>query len=128
MLETGLICWEECMRIAVVGTGGVGAYFGGRLAQVGEDVIFVARGAHLHAIQEAGLRVDSPDGDFVIHPAQATDDTATIGPVDVVLLAVKGWQVPDAIETTRPLMGRETFIVSLLNGVEAPDQLAAAFG
>ncbi|HEU5347824.1 MAG TPA: 2-dehydropantoate 2-reductase [Ktedonobacterales bacterium] len=116
------------MRIAVVGTGGVGAYFGGRLAQVGEDVIFVARGAHLKAIQESGLRVDSPDGDFIIHPAQATDDTTTVGPVDVVLLAVKGWQVPDAVETTRPLMGRDTFIVSLLNGVEAPDQLAAAFG
>ena len=116
------------MRIAVVGTGGVGAYFGGRLAQAGEEVVFVARGAHLRAIQESGLRVDSADGDFAIHPAQATDDTATIGPVDMVLLAVKGWQVPEAIETMRPLMGRDTFIVPLLNGVEATDQLAAAFG
>jgi 2-dehydropantoate 2-reductase len=116
------------MRIAVVGTGSVGAYFGGRLAQAGEDVTFVARGAHLRAMRESGLRVDSADGDFVIHPVQATDDAATIGSVDIALLAVKGWQVPEAIETMRPLMGPETVAVSLLNGVEAPDQLAAVFG
>lgn len=116
------------MRIAVVATGGVGGYFGGRLAQAGEDVVFVARGAHLSAIQDTGLRVESADGDFIVHPAQATDDTTTIGPVDSVLLAVKGWQVPDAIETIRPLMGPATFIAPLLNGVDAPDQLVAAFG
>lgn len=116
------------MRIAVVGTGGVGGYFGGRLAQAGEDVVFIARGATLSALRESGLRVESADGDFAIQPAQATDDTATVGPVDAVLLAVKGWQVPDAIETIRPLMGAETFIAPLLNGVEAPDQLAEAFG
>lgn len=116
------------MRVAVVGSGSVGGYFGGRLAQAGEEVTFVARGAHLAAIRESGLRVDSADGDFVIHPAQVSDDTTTIGPVDMVLLAVKGWQVPEAIEMIRPLMGTETFIAPLLNGVEAPDQLAAAFG
>jgi 2-dehydropantoate 2-reductase len=116
------------MRIAVVGTGGVGSYFGGRLAQAGEDVIFIARGATLSALRESGLRVESADGDFTIQPAQATADTTTVGPVDAVLLAVKGWQVPEAIETMRPLVGADTFIVPLLNGVEAPDQLAAAFG
>lgn len=116
------------MRIAVVGTGAVGGYFGGRLAQAGEDVVFLARGANLHAIQEHGLQVESVNGDFAIRPAQVTDDPAGIGPVDLVLLAVKGWQVPQAIETMRPLVGAETFIVPLLNGVEAPEQLAAAFG
>lgn len=116
------------MRIAVVGTGGVGGYFGGRLAQAGEDVVFIARGATLSALRESGLRVESADGDFTIQPAQATDDTATVGPVDAVLLAVKGWQVPDAIEAIHPLMGAETFIAPLLNGVEAPDQLAEVFG
>lgn len=116
------------MRIAVVGVGGVGAYFGGQLARTGNDVVFVAREAHLKAIRASGLRVDSPDGDFVIYPAQATDDTSTVGPVDVVILAVKGWQVPEAIETIHPLMGADTFILPLLNGVEASDQLAAVFG
>ena len=116
------------MRIAVVGSGAVGGYFGGRLAQAGEDVVFLARGAHLHAIQEHGLQVESVDGDFAIHPAQATEDPKELSPVDLVLLTVKGWQMPEAIETMRPLMGRETFVVPLLNGVEAPEQLAAAFG
>lgn len=116
------------MRIAVVAAGGVGAYFGGRLAQAGNDVIFVARGAHLSAMRASGLRVDSADGDMRIHPVQATDDTSTVGPVDVVILSVKGWQVPEAIEMIRPLLGADTFIVPLLNGVEAPDQLVSAFG
>jgi 2-dehydropantoate 2-reductase len=116
------------MRIAVVGTGAVGGYFGGRLAQAGEDVVFLARGAHLHAIQEQGLQVESADGDYAIRPAHVTDDPAGIGPVDLVLLAVKAWQVPQAIETMRPLVGAETFVVPLLNGVEAPEQLTSAFG
>ncbi len=116
------------MRIAVVGTGAVGGYFGGRLAQAGEDVVFLARGAHLHAIQEHGLQVESVDGDFAIRPAQVTDDPTGIGSVDLVLLAVKGWQVSQAIETMRPLVGPQTFVVPLLNGVEAPEQLAAVFG
>jgi 2-dehydropantoate 2-reductase len=116
------------MRIAVVGAGAVGGYFGGRLAQAGEEVVFLARGANLQAIQEHGLQVESVDGDFAIRPAQATDDPAGIGPVAMVLLAVKGWQMKQAIETMRPLMGAETVVVPLLNGVEAPEQLVAAFG
>src|SRR5947209_2574727 len=116
------------MRIAVVGTGGVGGYFGGRLAQAEQDVVFLARGAHLRAIQEHGLQVESVDGDFAIRQVHATDDPARIGLVDLVLLAVKGWQVPQAIETMRPLVGSETCVVPFLNGVEAPEQLAATFG
>ncbi len=73
------------MRIVVFGTGGVGGYFGGRLAQTGMDVTFIARERHLQAIKKYGLRVDSIDGDFTIHPAIATDDPATVGEVDVVI-------------------------------------------
>jgi 2-dehydropantoate 2-reductase len=116
------------MRITVFGTGGVGGYFGGRLAQAGEDVVFIARGEHLRAMQEHGLRVDSIKGDFVIQPVQATDTPAEVGPVDAVLVCVKAWDVPDAAQAMRPMVGAETFAVPLENGVEAPDQLAAGLG
>lgn len=116
------------MRIAIVAAGGVGGYFGAKLAQAGEDVVFLARGAHLRAIRERGLRVESPDGDLLIHPAHATDDAAEVGPVDVVLVAVKGWQLPQAVATLRPLVGTDTLVVPMMNGVEAPDQLAATLG
>jgi 2-dehydropantoate 2-reductase len=116
------------MRIAVFGTGGVGGYYGGRLAQAGEAVTFIARGDHLRAIREHGLRVDSLQGDFVIQPAQATADPARLGPVDVVILGVKAWQVREAAEAMRPLVGPETFVVPLQNGVEAPDELASVLG
>jgi 2-dehydropantoate 2-reductase len=86
------------MRIAVFGTGGVGGYFGGRLAQAGEEVIFIARGKHLAAIKADGLRVNSVLGDFVIKPAQASDNPAQVGPVDVVLVCVKAWQVASAAQ------------------------------
>jgi len=108
------------MHIAVVGTGAVGGYFGGRLARAGEEVVFLARGAALRAIQEDGLQVESVDGDFTVRPAQVTDNPADIGPVDIVLLTVKGWQVPQAIETMRSLVGAETVVVPLLNGVRLP--------
>lgn len=116
------------MKIAVYGTGGVGAYFGGRLAQAGEDVGFIARGAHLAALQSSGLRVDSIAGDFVIAPARATDDPATLGPADVVLVAVKGWQLPSILPGLRALVSPRTIVVPLLNGVEAPSILEAALG
>jgi 2-dehydropantoate 2-reductase len=116
------------MRIAVIGVGGVGGYFGARLAQAGEDVTFIARAETLRALRESGLRVESVDGDVLVQPALATDDPATLGPVDLVLLAVKGWQASEAIEAMRPLMGLDTVAVPLLNGVEAPDQLAAVYG
>lgn len=116
------------MRIAVFGAGAVGGYFGGRLAQAGEEVIFIARGEHLRAIRDRGLRVDSIKGDFVAHPSLATDDPHGAGVVDVVLVGVKAWQVPEAAQAMRPLVGPETFVVPLQNGVEAPGQLAAVLG
>lgn len=116
------------MRIAAFGSGGVGGYFGGRLALAGEDVAFIARGAHLAALRERGLRVSSIAGDFTLPAVTATDDPAAIEPVDVVLLAVKAWQVPDAARAMRPLVGPETIVVPLQNGVEAPEQLAAVLG
>jgi 2-dehydropantoate 2-reductase len=116
------------MRIAVFGTGAVGGYFGGRLAQASEDVVFIARGAQLRALRDQGLRVDSIAGDFVVQPAQATDDPAHAGVVDMVLVGVKAWQVPEVAQAMRPLVGPETFVVPLQNGVEAPSQLAAVLG
>jgi 2-dehydropantoate 2-reductase len=116
------------LSIAVFGSGAVGGYFGGRLAEAGEDVRFIARGRHLAAIREHGLRVSSVDGDFLVHPARVTDDPAALGPVDVALLDVKAWQVAEAAEALRPLVGERTFVVPLQNGIEAPDQLAAAIG
>ena len=116
------------MRIAIYGTGGVGGYFGGRLAQAGEEVVFIARGEHLRAMQADGLRVDSIKGDFVIQPVQAADDPRQVGLVDVILVCVKAWQVPEAALAMRPMLGADTAAVSLGNGVEAPAQLAAALG
>jgi 2-dehydropantoate 2-reductase len=116
------------MRIAVFGTGAVGGYFGGRLAQAGEEVVFIARGKQLQALQDQGLRVDSPKGDFALRSIQATDDPAQVGVVDAVIVGVKAWQVTEAARACRPLIGPKTFVVPLQNGVEAPDQLAAALG
>ncbi len=116
------------MRIVVFGAGGVGGYFGGRLAQAGEDVTFIARGTQLHALRSLGLRVDSILGDFVIKPAQATDDPRQVGIVDVILVTVKSWQVREAAESIRPMIGPETCVVSLQNGVEAPEQLTSVLG
>lgn len=116
------------MKIAIFGTGGVGGYFGARLAQGGEDVTFIARGEHLHAMQTSGLRVDSLNGDFIIKPAKATDDVSEIGPVDLVILGVKAWQVRDAALAMRPLVRRNTTVLPLQNGVDAVPQLTAELG
>ena len=116
------------MRVAIFGTGGVGGYFGARLAAVGVDVVFIARGAHLEAIRTQGLQLDSVLGDVLVSPAQASDSPADVGRVDVVLLGVKTWQVPEAAAAIRPLIGPETFVVPLQNGVEAPSVLAACLG
>ena len=116
------------MRIAIFGTGGVGGYFGGRLAQAGEDVTFIARGEHLLAIQEKGLRVDSLNGDFVIDPAKATDEVNEVGEVDLVIVGVKAWQVPKAARAMKPMVGPETTVLPLQNGVDALAQLTAELG
>ncbi len=116
------------MRIAIFGTGSVGGYFGGRLAQAGVDVIFIARGENLDAMQTHGLRVDSINGDFVVKSIQATNDPLEIGLVDLVLVGVKAWQVSEAAEAMRPMIGPETFILPLQNGLEAPAQLSELLG
>lgn len=116
------------MRIGVFGSGGVGGYFGGRLALAGEDVNFIARGAHLRAMTEHGLKVDSLAGDFQIETIKASSDPGAIGPVDLVLLAVKAWQVPEAAKAMRPMVGPATTVLPLENGVDAPAQLAAELG
>ena len=116
------------MKIAVFGAGAVGGYFGGRLAQAGEDIIFIARGKHLQAMKSEGLKIDSINGDFIVQPVQATDSSADVGIVDMVLVAVKAWQVSDAAEAMKPMIGPETFVLPLQNGVEAPSQLSEALG
>jgi 2-dehydropantoate 2-reductase len=116
------------MKIAVIGAGGVGGYFGGRLAQAGHDVTFLARGATLDALRANGLRVDSILGDFVVNPVNATDEPGEIGKVDAVLMAVKSWQIPDAAARIAPLLGADTMVVPLENGIDAPDVLSSIVG
>ena len=116
------------MRIAIFGAGGVGGYFGGRLAQAGEDVVFIARGAHLAAMKQRGLRVDSVAGDFALPAVQATEDPGAAGAVDVVLVCVKAWQVGEAARALLPMLGGGGFVVPLENGVEAADELSAVVG
>jgi len=116
------------LRIAIFGAGGIGGYLGGRLSQAGEEVVLIARGEHLQAIKEHGLRVDSIKGDFVATPDLATDNPTEAGPVDAVILGVKAWQVLDAAKAMRPMIGPETFVVPMQNGVEATAQLASVLG
>ena len=116
------------LRVTVFGAGAVGAYFGGRLAEAGASVGFVARGETLRAIRERGLRVTSPDGNFTIDPARVSADPAELGLADVILLGVKTWQVTEAAHAIRPALGADSFVVPLQNGVEAPDQLADILG
>jgi len=116
------------MQIVVFGAGGVGGYFGGRLAQSGQDVTFIARGQHLEALLRDGLVVSSIKGDFVVKPVNATDDTTTVTDVDAVLVCVKAWDISKAAKAIIPMLGPDTFVVPLENGVEAPSQLAEILG
>lgn len=116
------------MRIAIFGTGGAGGYFGAQLARAGEDVIFIARGEHLQAICTHGLRVETPKGEIVIQPAQASNDPAQVGVVDAVIVGVKAWQVTETARAMEPMIGPNTFVVPLQNGVEASSQLATVLG
>jgi 2-dehydropantoate 2-reductase len=118
----------RAMRIAVVGAGGVGGFFGGRLARAGVDTTFLVRGATLEALRARGLRVESKDGDFTLRTVQATDDPTSVGVVDAVLMTVKAWQIPEAASTIGPLLGPETMVVPLENGIDAPEVLAAIVG
>jgi 2-dehydropantoate 2-reductase len=116
------------MRIAVIGAGAVGGAFGAALAKAGADVSFVARGAHLAAMRARGLRVLGPRGDVHVEPAQATGDPADIGPVGVVLFCVKLWDVESAGAAIRPLVGSDTAVIPLQNGIDASERLIPILG
>jgi 2-dehydropantoate 2-reductase len=116
------------MKIAVMGTGGVGGYFGGRLAASGEDVTFIARGEHLKAIQANGLQVLSATGDILVKPATVTDDPRQVGHADLVMIGVKLWATDEAIAAIAPMMGPQSTAVSFQNAVIAEDKLIGAYG
>jgi 2-dehydropantoate 2-reductase len=116
------------MRIAILGAGGIGGYYGGLLARAGHDVAFLARGAHLAALRETGLHVESVHGDFTLETVEATDDPAQVGPVDLVLVTVKSYDLEQAAEGARPLLGPQTLLLPLLNGLDAADRLATKLG
>ena len=116
------------MKIAILGSGAVGGYYGARLARSGHDVTFIARGAHLQAIREKGLQVRSPVlGDFVAQ-ARAEEDTAKVGPVDLAIVAVKTYDNPTALPLLRPLLGADTSVLTVQNGVDSPGEVAAIAG
>ena len=116
------------MRIAVMGAGGVGGYFGGLLARAGKEVTFIARGAHLDAIRREGLRVASDlSGEFTVQ-SDATDDPGSVGPVDLVLYTVKMYHNAEAIPALAPMVGPETVVLTLQNGVGNAEELGAALG
>ena len=116
------------MKIAMMGSGGVGGFFGGRLAHAGYDVAFVARGAHLEAMRRDGLTLESEaQGDIRIPRVQVTDDPATLGPVDLVILSVKLWDTEAAARAIAPIVGPETGVLSLQNGVVKDDILRGVF-
>lgn len=116
------------MKILVMGTGGVGGYYGGLLAQQGQDVTFIARGAHLHAIRHEGLRVKSIHGDFHIQPATATDEPINVGPVDLILFCVKTYHTEEAAQAIRAAVGHNTVVMSLQNGVDAAERIGQIIG
>lgn len=117
-----------CVKIAVMGSGGVGGYFGARLAKGGADVTFVARGAHLAAMRENGLSVEGGPDDIRLPSVNAVEDPAAIGMVDLVIFAVKLWDTESAIDRIRPIVGPETAVISFQNGVLKDHYLIKAFG
>jgi 2-dehydropantoate 2-reductase len=116
------------MRIAVVGAGGVGGGFGAALAKAGADVTFLARGAHLAAMKSVGLKVTGPRGDTHLVPTKATDNPADIGKVDIVLFCVKLWDVESAGAQIKPLIGTDTGVIPLQNGIDAHERLIPILG
>ena len=119
---------EARMKIAIMGTGGVGGYYGGLLAQKSHDITFIARGEHLKAIQENGLQAKSIHGDFHVKPAQATDDPAQIGPVDLVVFCTKTYSIDKAAEQIKPLVASDTTVLPLQNGIDAAERIGKVVG
>lgn len=117
------------MRIAAMAAGAVGAYFGARMQAAGHEVFYIARGAHLEAIKKNGLRIESAHhGDLHLTKVNATDDPAKVGPVDVVLFAVKLWDTEKAAEQMKPLLGPGTRVITLQNGVDSYERIAPIIG
>src|SRR5690349_638720 len=116
------------MRIAAMAAGAVGGYFGARLAADGHDVFFIARGAHLDAIKKNGLKIDSVNGDLHLPRPNVTNDPGTVGPVDVVLFAVKLWDTEKAAALTKPMVGPNTRVITVQNGVDSVERLAPILG
>ena len=116
------------MRIAVLATGAVGGYFGARMAAAGHEVCFIARGANRDAIRARGLKIESVLGDLLLERPNVTDDPAEIGPVDIVLFAVKLWDTEQAARQALPLMGPQTRVIPLQNGIDGPDRIASILG
>jgi 2-dehydropantoate 2-reductase len=113
------------MRIAAMAAGAVGGYFAARMAAAGHDVFFIARGANLEAIRKTGLTIESIHGDLHLPKANATDDPKTVGPVDIVLFAVKLWDTEQAAAATKPMVGPNTRVITLQNGVDAVDRIGS---
>jgi 2-dehydropantoate 2-reductase len=116
------------MKILIMGTGGVGGYYGGLLAQQGNEVTFISRGAHLYAIRHEGLKVKSVHGDFTVFPVNATEDPAKVEPVDLILFCVKTYNTDEAAEAIRPVVGPQTVVLSLQNGIDAAERIGKVIG
>src|SRR5450631_4233009 len=116
------------MRIAAMAAGAVGGYFAARLAAAGHDVFFIARGANLAALRKDGLKVESVHGDLYLPKINVTDNPAEVGPVDIVLFAVKLWDTEKAAEAARPLVGENTRVITLQNGVDSVERIAPILG
>lgn len=115
------------MKIAIIGTGGVGGYFGGKMAKAGFDVAFLARGEHLNAIRNSGLKVKSILGDFQVYPVKATDNVQEMGESDLIILALKAWQIKEIALELKTIVGRDSMILPLQNGVTAVEELLEFF-
>jgi 2-dehydropantoate 2-reductase len=116
------------MKIGIVGAGGIGGYLAAKLTEAGTEVALLARGGHLQAIREGGLRLIDPDGDLTVTPAALSDDPAILEGADLIVIGVKGHQMAAAIDQIAPHVGPETRVLPFQNGVDAPDMLAEAFG
>jgi 2-dehydropantoate 2-reductase len=116
------------MKIAIMGVGGVGGYYGGLLVQAGHEVVFIARGAHLQAIRDKGLQVKSVFGDFSVSPALATDDPSEAGAADLIVVATKTYHTGEAARAILPMIAPGTVVMSLQNGVDAADRIGAVLG
>lgn len=116
------------MRIVIMGTGGTGGYYGGLLSRKGHDVTFIARGEHLAAIQRSGLQVKSVYDSFTISPAQATDEPAELGAPDLILFCTKTYSTDEAVEKMKPIVGAETTVLSVQNGIDAAERIGKVIG